>query len=181
MQARTQTATAGTHEMTAGGTQIGGRVTAMDVDECRRLLAAHSFGRITVNDERGPVIFPVNYALDSGTVVLRTTEGTKLDAAVRGAPATFEIDHVDERQRTGWSVVVRGRAVEIEGFEDIQRARSLPLTPFAGGDREHFVRLLSAEITGFRIAVPPDVSRDPERAPDLGNVWYGRDGDDLLG
>jgi pyridoxamine 5'-phosphate oxidase-like protein len=80
--------------------------------ECFALLARAHLGRVAAVDDRGPVVFPVNFVFDRHTVVLRTDEGTKLDAAVKGSRVAFEIDGADPATRTGWSVLVRGEAVE---------------------------------------------------------------------
>jgi len=80
--------------------------------ECYRLLAAAQVGRLGVNADGYPLIFPVNYALDGAVILLRTQPGTKLGAADY-ANVTFEVDHIDPRTRSGWSVLVRGVAEEI--------------------------------------------------------------------
>lgn len=163
------------------GRRPAGRMVELTVEQCLRRLGETELGRITVNDERGPMVFPVNYVLDRGMVVFRTAPGTKLEAAVSGGPATFEIDDMEPRQRTGWSVIVRGRLTEVTDEDELEIVRDLPLHPMAGGDRDHFVTLHPAQITGYRIEVPARLSRDPDAAPDVGNVWSGADGDDLLG
>ena len=84
----------------------------LEREDCLRLLASQRVGRVAVVSVGQPLIFPVNYALDGDTVVFRTAAGTKFDAAVRGAPASFEIDSFDALYHTGWSVVVSGRAEE---------------------------------------------------------------------
>lgn len=66
----------------------------LDRDECLRLLAGDEVGRLAVVEGRMPVVFPVNYALDGDTIVIRTDAGTKLGAAGR-APACFEVDCLD--------------------------------------------------------------------------------------
>lgn len=133
------------------------RLATLSVDECLELLATHHFGRVAVDDDEGPAVLPVNYVLDRGSVVFRTDEGTKLDAATRRDRISFEVDHVDEDARTGWSVLVRGRAEEIAEPDELERVRQLPLEPFAGGERHRYVRLLSSSISGRRIAVPDSV------------------------
>jgi nitroimidazol reductase NimA-like FMN-containing flavoprotein (pyridoxamine 5'-phosphate oxidase superfamily) len=81
-------------------------------EECYRLLATHEIGRIVVNAERYPLILPVNYGLDGTTLVIRTHPGT-LQQAAEHANLTFEVDDIDRRTRTGWSVIVRGQAEEV--------------------------------------------------------------------
>jgi uncharacterized protein len=87
-------------------------------------------------------------------VVFRTDEGTKLDAASRGARVAFEVDGTDAATRTGWSIVIRGEAVEITEPAELARPRELPLYPWAPGARSRYVRILPASLTGRRISVP---------------------------
>jgi uncharacterized protein len=122
--------------------------------ECFELLARERLGRVAVVDDLGPVVFPVNFIFDRHMVVLRTDEGTKLDAAVRGSRVAFEIDGADPATCTGWSVVVRGEAVEVTGPAELARLRRLPLHPWAPGAKAHYVRILPAALTGRRISVP---------------------------
>jgi uncharacterized protein len=84
----------------------------LGIDDCYRLLATQQIGRLGVNAEHYPLIFPVNYALDQGVIVIRTNAGIKL-AAADHANVTFEVDQIDERTRSGWSVLVRGLAEEV--------------------------------------------------------------------
>lgn len=157
------------------------RLRELSVDACLELLAAHHVGRVAVDDGDGPVVLPVNYVLDQGSVLFRTDEGSKLDAAMRGARVAFEIDGVDERRRIGWSVLVRGRVVEVTDGDELDRVRQLPLDPFVGGHKEHYVRVLSTNMSGRRIALPATIPDGWFEAPELGQTWRGRDGDDLLG
>jgi nitroimidazol reductase NimA-like FMN-containing flavoprotein (pyridoxamine 5'-phosphate oxidase superfamily) len=138
--------------------------------ECFALLARGGLGRVAVVDDRGPIVFPVNFVLDRHMVVLRTDEGTKLDAAVIGARVTFEIDGADPAARTGWSVVVRGEAVEVTDPAELARLRKLPLRPWAPGAKAHYVRILPAALTGRRICEPRRAgesarSQRPGRSP----------------
>jgi nitroimidazol reductase NimA-like FMN-containing flavoprotein (pyridoxamine 5'-phosphate oxidase superfamily) len=131
--------------------------------ECFRLLASRHLGRIVLIDELGPAAFPVNYVLDGHTLLFRTDEGSKLDAALRGARVAFQIDGADETSRTGWSVLVRAEAVEVVDSDDLAQVRKLPLYPWAPGAKTHYVRLLPALLTGRRIAAP-------DNAP---SNWFG--------
>ena len=131
--------------------------------ECFRLLAAHHLGRVVLVDELGPAAFPVNYVLRGHAVLFRTDEGSKLDAALRGARVAFQIDGADPAARTGWSVLVRAEAVEVVDSGDLAQVRELPLYPWAPGAKSHYVRLLPALLTGRRIAVPDDAASN----------WFG--------
>jgi hypothetical protein len=122
--------------------------------ECFGLLAGQHLGRVVLVDDRGPVAFPVNFILDRHTVLFRTDEGTKLDVASRGARVAFEVDGTDEVTRTGWSVLVRGEAVEVTDPADLARVRQLPLYPWAPGAKSRYVRILPTLLTGRRISAP---------------------------
>jgi nitroimidazol reductase NimA-like FMN-containing flavoprotein (pyridoxamine 5'-phosphate oxidase superfamily) len=126
--------------------------------ECFGLLAKERVGRVAFIDDLGPMVMPVNFVLDRHMVVFRTDVGTKLDAAVRGSRVAFEIDGTDEAARTGWSVVVRGEAVEVTGTAELARLRQLPLHPWAPGAKTHYVRILPAMLTGRRISAPGGLS-----------------------
>ena len=152
----------------------------LTVESCLSLLEQHLVGRLALVDEQGPLILPVNYLLDRGTVVLRSDPGLKVDVANDHAPAAFEIDGVDHTRRLGWSVLVRGRLTQVTDPEERERLGSLELAPYVGGDKSHLLRLDSWSITGRRIAVPPDVPTGRMHAVAMSNVWLGRDGDDLL-
>jgi nitroimidazol reductase NimA-like FMN-containing flavoprotein (pyridoxamine 5'-phosphate oxidase superfamily) len=122
--------------------------------ECFGLLTRERVGRVAFVDDLGPIVMPVNFVLDRHMVVFRTDGGTKLDAAVRGSRVAFEIDGTDQTARTGWSVVVRGEAVEVTDPAELARLRQLRLHPWAPGVKTHYVRILPAVLTGRRISAP---------------------------
>ena len=120
----------------------------LDREACSRRLGAGGIGRAAVTVGALPAIFPVNFAVLDGDVVFRTGPGTKLDAAVAGAVIAFEIDHFDAFSHTGWSVLVVGTARPITDPGEQARAEHLPLTPWADGRRDTFVRIHAAKVTG---------------------------------
>ena len=125
----------------------------LDEDECWALLEEDEVGRLAVSVNGRPDIFPVNYVVDERSVVLRTAPGLKLAAAVLGAGVAFEVDGLDHDRHRGWSVVVAGRAEEIEGIEPRLHAEDLPLRPWTGGgDKPRFVRIVPDRVTGRRLA-----------------------------
>jgi nitroimidazol reductase NimA-like FMN-containing flavoprotein (pyridoxamine 5'-phosphate oxidase superfamily) len=126
-------------------------IEVLDRGACLRLLRANNVGRIGVLDGGRPVVLPVNYAMDAETVVFRTASGTKLAAAVRGAPVCFEIDHSDPVYQTGWSVVVHGWAEEVLREEAIGRLDELPLRSWAPRDLDHWVVVTPESIGGRRV------------------------------
>lgn len=124
----------------------------MDRDECLRLLEQSTIGRLAVIDGDRPVVLPVNYAVVDGHVVFRTDEGMKLRAAERG-PVAFEVDRFEEAARGGWSVLVSGRAEEVTEYaaQERQIVRDAPVDPWAGGEKQHWLRIVADSVSGRRV------------------------------
>lgn len=123
-------------------------------EDCLRLLAEHSFGRLAVSVAQGvPVIRPVNYAFDAPTqsVVFRTGQGSKFHALVRAADAAFEIDGVDEDSHTGWSVIIHGVTAEVTSPSEIRRLDALGLETWAPGSSGHWMHIRARTVSGRRI------------------------------
>jgi nitroimidazol reductase NimA-like FMN-containing flavoprotein (pyridoxamine 5'-phosphate oxidase superfamily) len=108
-------------------------------------------GRIGVLNDSAAEIYPVNHAVDRQTVVFRTDPGTKLRGLLRSPAVCFEVDGVDPEDGTGWSVLVKGRAVQIRDADELRAADRLQLQPWTLGDKVHWIRILPAEVTGRRI------------------------------
>ena len=121
-------------------------------EECLMRLAGDEIGRLAVIDAGTPAIFPINYVMDGDTVVFRTDPGTKLDKGPH-ARASFEIDFFDRSHRTGWSVVAFGRLEEVTRLDarTYERVRALGIEPWANGERQHWMRLVTDRISGRRI------------------------------
>ena len=84
--------------------------------------------------DSAPEIYPVNHAVDGRSIVFRTDPGTKLHGLLRSPAVCFEVDAADPSDGTGWSVLVKGRAVEVRDPHDVARLGDLGLTPWALGD-----------------------------------------------
>lgn len=126
----------------------------MDRIECLRMLEAEDVGRLAILQGSAPVIFPMNYVLDGESIVFRTAPGAKLSHGPHSLVA-FEIDYLSREERCGWSVVVTGDLEEVTDPAELDRLRRLPLDPWAGGVRDHWMRLAPGLITGRRIVTPP--------------------------
>lgn len=144
-------------------TSMDDRVEELSRDEMLRLLSAQEVGRLAVDVDGYPQVFPVNYRMDADIVVFRTNRGTKLRAA-NHQNVSFEVDDVDLRTRTGWSVLVEGVAEDVTDFRPttaVKRAHELPIVPWVGGNRPRVVRVIPVRITGRRIQ-PGDLGHEPE-------------------
>ena len=126
------------------------RIEELPVDACLELLRTRSLGRIGYVADGKPRILPLTYGVHQGSVLFRIGYGDLLDA-VHGQEVVFEVDHGDPEMRTGWSVIVHGIAEEIWRSEELAVAQELTLRPWAPGNRDHYVRILSSAITGRRI------------------------------
>ena len=128
-------------------------MTVLDADRCWELLRQSEVGRLAVSIADHPDIFPVNFIVDHGTVVFRTAEGTKLAAAVLGLAVAFEVDGYDAEAGDAWSVVIKGRAVEVERIQDVFDALDLPLFPWHASPKHRFVRIEPDDLSGRRFHV----------------------------
>ena len=122
----------------------GGRLVELDEAECWDLLETKAFGRVGYDDGRGPVVVPLNFRTGPGCIRIRTSPHSALGLHVKDRRVAFEVDHVDEDQRTGWSVLVRGQAsladVGLDG----------PVA-WAGGNRPLVVEIDADQVSGRRI------------------------------
>ena len=58
---------------------------------------------------------------------------------------------MDDALGEGWSVLVSGDAHLVSGPPKLEQVTELGISPWAGGDRDTYVRLTAREITGRRI------------------------------
>jgi nitroimidazol reductase NimA-like FMN-containing flavoprotein (pyridoxamine 5'-phosphate oxidase superfamily) len=122
----------------------------MSKAECLELLASHRVGRVAYCDDLGPVVLPVNYVLDQGTVLIQISSQSTLAHHLRSGSASFQIDDVDDFNQSGWSVLVRGDAVHVDdadlpaGDEDRPHA-------WAEGEHSFHVRITPHDISGRRL------------------------------
>jgi uncharacterized protein len=127
----------------------GAALTQLPRDECLKLMASVPVGRVIYTRRALPAVELVNFALDKGDIVVRTSPGGKLAAAARGAVVAFEADCVDYAHRAGWSVTAIGPSREVTEPEEIARLRTIGLSAWAPGARDHFIRI-SPEILNGR-------------------------------
>jgi hypothetical protein len=130
----------------------------LDNHECWHLLRTVSVGRLAVWVDDHPDIFPINYKVDHGTLVFRTGDGTKLQAATGDTPVALEADGVDADTGVAWSVVVKGQAAPVRNTQDLMDTVGLLLFPWQAGTKEHFVRITADTVTGRRFKVTPPLT-----------------------
>lgn len=130
---------------------IDSELEMLSPEECMALAAAMPIGRIVFTDRALPAIQPVNFLIDDGSVIIRTTQGSKLAAATRNAIVAFEIDDFDLRSQTGWSVTMVGRAQSVHDPAESARLAQLSLRAWAPGLRDRFIRIRPEHISGRRL------------------------------
>ena len=132
-------------------------VRELTVEECWDYLREHDFGRIATAARGDVAIYPINYLVEQGRIVLRTSPGSKLVGLLLNERVAFEIDG-----RVGdvaWSVHVRGVAREV----DLPPKEPLPETadrPWVPGPRHAVVEIRPVQITGrhfHRAGAVPDL------------------------
>jgi len=123
-------------------------LTVLSDDECWARLRTHAVGRVAVTVGTTPDIFPVNYCLDGGEIVIRTEAGTKLAAGTMMPAVAFEVDELDAERRRGWSVVVKGHGREPVGVEEVLRLEELELEPWADAPKSRWLIITPTEVTG---------------------------------
>ncbi|MEY2404377.1 MAG: hypothetical protein QOD38_1928 [Acidimicrobiaceae bacterium] len=95
-------------EVDRNGLEVLGR------EECLRLLALATLGRVGFTSGALPAVLPVNFRLAGERILLRTSRGSTLDVALQNAVVAFEVDDFDPIDHSGWSVAVTGVAAEID-------------------------------------------------------------------
>ena len=126
-------------------------------DECLRLLGTVPVGRVSFFADGEIVVLPVNHVMDGSDPVFRTARGSKLSAAEGQDVVAFEADAYDERTRTGWSVLVNGRAHAIYEDPEIRHLSRLGLQPWAASAKHAFwIRIRPVSISGRRTPEPDD-------------------------
>jgi nitroimidazol reductase NimA-like FMN-containing flavoprotein (pyridoxamine 5'-phosphate oxidase superfamily) len=128
-------------------------------EECLALLAQGRLGRVSVNVRALPAIFPMNYTLMDGDIVVRTAPGTKLTAALVNGVVGFEVDRVDSDHTHGWSVLVFGHATEICDHATLDRVHALPLEPWGAGEADRFINIPTEQVTGRAFGSPIELDQ----------------------
>ncbi|MDH3680121.1 MAG: pyridoxamine 5'-phosphate oxidase family protein [Acidimicrobiia bacterium] len=129
--------------------EITSQMGVLSDEQCVALLESTPIGRIGFLAGDQPLVMPVNYAWEDSSVVFRSLEGQKQAAAAEGQNVCFEVDHWDAAERTGWSILVKGRAREVTGWAEKEALEQIGLVPWAHDTwRPMWIRIEPTEITG---------------------------------
>ena len=120
---------------------------------CLRLLASVSVGRVGFFADGEMVVLPVNHVIDGQDPVFRTAQGSKLSAAEGQELVAFEADEYDAQTRSGWSVLVTGRAEVVYEESEVQRLNRHDLHPWVTAVEHPFwIRIQATSVTGRQTA-----------------------------
>ncbi|GAA4355409.1 pyridoxamine 5'-phosphate oxidase family protein [Microbacterium rhizosphaerae] len=132
-------------------------VLVMSDDECWGRLATQEVGRIVTRIADRIDIFPVNYVVDDGSLLMRTAQGSKLFELTVNDEVLFEVDGHDDAH--AWSVVVRGRAHALDTSAEVEHADSLGLRPWIPTLKRVYVRIVPESMSGRSFERGPEPDR----------------------
>ena len=121
-----------------------GRLSELSVEQCWELVASVPVGRLAWQGEHAPTVVPVNFTVDGRTVRIRTTAYSEAGRQCDDSPVAFQVDSIDAEGRSGWSVLMRGRAHLEYGV----RSDSADPEPWLSGPRTMRLRIDVEEISG---------------------------------
>jgi nitroimidazol reductase NimA-like FMN-containing flavoprotein (pyridoxamine 5'-phosphate oxidase superfamily) len=133
----------------------------LDETECRGLIEPGGIGRLVFAGRYDLTVLPVNYKMHNGAILFRTGQDSAMDEDLRTGISHaefrvgFEVDEFDMQAREGWSVLVQGPAHHLDSAEERAEALAVGVEPWPDGEREHFIRITPARITGRRVRRAP--------------------------
>ncbi|GAA1435199.1 pyridoxamine 5'-phosphate oxidase family protein [Microlunatus lacustris] len=142
----------------------GRQFTALDERRCRELLESTDLARVAWQTADGPQILPVTYVCHGDSFVFRTSPSGPLSELIRPTDVALEIDELDRRRRSGWSVVVQGRATAVaEPAEMVHLWTVAGLMPWAPGVRNVFIQVAPRRISGRWLGHEPGLQEPTRR------------------
>ena len=122
---------------------------ALSEPRCRELLQSSNLARVAWQTADGPQILPVTYVCYGDSLVFRTSPYGPLSDLIQPTDVALEVDELDQDRRSGWSVVVQGRAAAVgEPAEMVHLWTVAGLVPWAPGIRNVFIQITPRRISG---------------------------------
>lgn len=132
----------------------------LPTERCRELVEQHEVGRLGFVDNDQVTVLPVTYGVLDEQLLIRTNDGSKLAAAVAERHVALEIDDVDQRRHTGWSVLARGTMTLVDDPEEVARIDAAQLHVW-GPIGSNYVRIPLDNLTGRALRVGPRATDRP--------------------
>ncbi len=90
--------------------QRSGQLLDLSADQCWALVASQPVGRLAWIGPQGVTLVPVNYLTIDRRVHVRTAAYSALARECDDSDVAFQVDELDAEHRSGWSVLMHGRA-----------------------------------------------------------------------
>src|SRR5215211_1210598 len=122
---------------------------ALGHQQCLDLMEAHHLGRVAWQAADLPQVLPVTYAMHEGDAYFRTAPDSILSELIQPASVAFEVDELDQQNRSGWSIALHGRSSAVsepDALDDLWASDSL--VPWAAGNRTLFIRIRLERVSG---------------------------------
>ncbi|MFD1211913.1 pyridoxamine 5'-phosphate oxidase family protein [Arthrobacter sp. GCM10027362] len=121
-----------------------------------KLLANTKHGRIVLSAAGETDIFPINYLVHDGVLLMRSAPGTKLAEVTINDKVVFETDGITSDE--AWSVVVKGTARVLQSGEEIARAESFGLKTWVPTLKDFYIEVKPERISGrhFNLGEQPE-------------------------
>lgn len=100
-------------------------LTALEPTDCRHLLRSSGTGRVVFTQDALPAVLPTPYVVWGDRLWFPATHQGPLRHHVDSAVLAYHVDHVDRRERSGWSVTVVGPCRAVPHAHSPARARRL--------------------------------------------------------
>ena len=120
-------------------------------EECWALIEHDTLGRIAYTHHSLPVIRPVNYVVSGNDVLIRTAPNSEMAQAVDGQVVALEVDQIDRLTRSGWVVLVIGRATATDLTGGPTGPTLAGLEPWSQSERGLLVHIDVDTISGRRL------------------------------
>lgn len=130
-------------------TQALPRLLPVSADMARSLLASDRAGRLTRCDPALAAIPVQHHLLDDGQLILRAQRPAPASRFAFPRRLTYQVDQINMRDHTGWTVIVTGLADQITGTRLRHYRARLGAT--ATVHAEHFLLIHPQSITGYRL------------------------------
>ena len=128
------------------------RAVALSANQCLDLLGSAGVGRIAWAAADGPQILPVNYVIHEGLAYFRTSPDGLLAELAEPRAVALEVDDLDHRSRTGWSVVVHGQAQSVAAPQQVLRTWAAQISPWSPGDKGLLIQVTPVKMTGRMVS-----------------------------
>jgi nitroimidazol reductase NimA-like FMN-containing flavoprotein (pyridoxamine 5'-phosphate oxidase superfamily) len=139
------------------------QISALSERQCRELLQSSNLARVAWQTAEGPQILPVTYVCYGDSLLFRTSPYGPLSELIQPTDVALEVDELDQQRRSGWSVVVQGRAAAVaEAAEIVHLWDVAGLVPWAPGVRNVFIQITTRRISGRLLSHNPDSDQSRE-------------------